>query len=245
MNRQTEEQKERIEKYILGKLDEKEMRQVDEELLENTTLQIIFKEKVVLIHGIRKGFDLEMKKTLKNEELIIRKKKRINKIRYSYISGIAASILLIVASVIILNNREPDLQKLYSNYFAPYPNVENPISRDKEIEYTAFNYYEKGDYTKALEGFMEMQDMNPDNTAVIFYTGVTQLALSKNIEAIKSFSVLSKIKDERFERPALWYTALAWISLENASKAREVLVQLNSGDDKYSKNAKSLLKKIR
>ena len=245
MNKEAEEQKERIENYIMGNLDEKEMRQLDEELLEIPELQIMFKEKEILIHGIRKGFDLEMKKMLHDEELIIRKKKRIKKIRYSYISGIAASILLIVVSFIALNNRNPDLQKLYSDFYTPYPNVESPISRDKDIEYTAFNYYENGNYTKALEVFMQMQDVFHENTAVVFYTGLTQLALSNPGEAIENLNILTKSKDERFERPALWYSSLAWISLENSAKAREVLNKLKTGDDKYSKNAKSLLKKIK
>lgn len=241
----TEEKEERIENYILGKLDEKEMREVDEELLENPTLQIMFKEKEVLIRGIRKGFALDMKKMLQDEESIIRKKKRTRKIRYSSLAAIAATVLLFVASFLFFNNREPDFQKLYADFYAPYPNVENPISRDKEIEYTAFNYYENGNYAQALEGFMEMQEMNPDNTAVIFYTGLTQLALMDNREAIKSFDLVSKIKDERFERPALWYTALAYISLESRGEARDILIQLESGDDKYAKNARRLLKKIK
>lgn len=241
----TEEQKERIENFILGKLDDKEMMQVNKELLENPELQTMFKEKEILIHGIRKGFDMDMKQLLKSEESLIRRKKRTRKINYSYIAGIAASILLIVASFIFFSNRQPDLQKLYADFYAPYPNVVSPISRDNGITYTAYNYYENGNYTQALEGFMEMQDTDPENTAVIFYTGLTQLALMDNREAIKSFGIVSKMKDERFERPALWYTALAWISLENTAKAREVLIGLKSGDDKYAKDAKALLKKIR
>ena len=236
------EENERIDKYLLNKLEDLERKAFEADLKSDASLKELTEQRKVLISGIRSGFSTELKARLQRDDL--RNKQLLRTRRIQYISGIAAVIIIGLFSQVYLSRIKNDSTRIYSEYYKTYPNISSPISRSIENDDSPFYHYETANFEQALVGFNLKLNKTPDNDTVLFYAGISSMELVKYNEAINYFKRVGDIDQSIFTRPANWYLSLAYINLNNYEMAAEYLNNLVAGNDIYATNSEKILKRI-
>ncbi len=236
------EQNDRIEKYLLNTMEDKERIAFEADLESDAGLQELLEHKKILISGIRAGFNNEFKSKLKSDDQW--RKQRLRTRRIQYISGIAAVVIIGLFSQFFLSFIKHDSSRIYSEYYKPYPNITIPISRSEENGDSPFYQFETANFKQALVGFDLILNEKPDNDAALFYAGIASMELLEFEEAIKFLQRVGMDKLGLFTRPAIWYLSLAYINSDNYEMAADYLNKLVAGDDIYSTNSKKILKRI-
>ncbi|MDX2430318.1 MAG: tetratricopeptide repeat protein [Bacteroides sp.] len=196
----------------------------------------------LLISGIKKGFNAELKQQLRDEDQRMNRSIGIRRLRY--LSGIAAVVMIGLISFIFINRISPDPLKLYAEYYQPYPNINKPLTRLEDKSDDPYFLYETGKYRDAITGFKTLLEANPDDEAALFYTGIIQMELQDFEQAAVQFEQLLAQQPGTYSRPALWYISLSYLQLEQTEKAIEFLRELADEEDLYSRNSGKILEKL-
>lgn len=242
-----ENQKEYIEKYLMGELSGEERRQFEETLKGDPSLQKEVEEYRTMLRGIELGFNRDLKNMLREEENRLREhsaKATGRQRTMRIVFAMAAVIALIIVSVFVLRNNKPDTEEILAMYYKPYPNVETPVTRGEQDRQSGYALYEKGQYKEALKLFDTHLNKFPDDPAALFYSGMCYFELGQTSEAIDFLGKVNRSQNNRYSRPALWYEGLALIKLKKDKDARKIFEQLSKGDDIYSRQSKEILQKI-
>lgn len=162
---------------------------------------------------------------------------------------IAASFIVILGvSSFWFLNKEANSEKLFAEYYAPYQNVVQPISRTDKIKNTktlAFENYELKKYTEALKEFDILLLNQKENSDVItFYKAIIYLELNEPQKAIdllkNNFKNSTNWIDKKY-----WYLALAYLKVDNQTEAKRVLIELSKMKINFKRKATlSLLKSL-
>jgi tetratricopeptide (TPR) repeat protein len=236
-----------IEEYLRGELSPEEQASFESSLEEDSELR----EKVEIHRKIRNGIEMGFNKELK--DLLIEEESKLprpkdndtNRIRTLYpIIGVAAAISLLIIAFFTLRTENVDNSELFAEYYQPYPNVEAPISRSEDNESNPYALYEKGAYAEALNQFSEIQSINFDEPAIIFYAAICQLELGLTDDSISSFKQLLELEANKYTRPAKWYLALVYLKSDQSSQAISYLNELTTFDDVYAKRAIQILSEV-
>lgn len=167
--------------------------------------------------------------------------------------SIAAGFLILVIGVYLLYLQAPVHQdSLFMAHFSYLPSaMEEGSSRTTDapsvenLKLAAIGAYEAEKYFEAEGLFRAYIAENPSDVEMQFYYGIILLGNDKGAAALP---LLQKMQSQpvrkAYERPAKWYTALAFLQIEQKGKAVEELQELISGNDKYARNAVELLKVI-
>ncbi len=162
---------------------------------------------------------------------------------------VAASISLMLSflgTVYFFNSDGNSNEELYAAYFAPYSNVEYPITRSEtlhNIKRNAFIAYEMGDFSKA-EKLLNKAYEESKNIELLFYKGISLLSQNKQQEGsgILQFYLTQGTK---YRTQANWYLALSNLQLGKKERAKKYLLEvINSTGDFKKKESKILLEKI-
>lgn len=196
----------------------------------------------LLISGIKKGFNAELKQQLQDEDQRMNRSVSIRRLRY--LSGIAAALMIGLISFIFINRISPDPLKLYAEYYQPYPNINKPLTRLEGKSDDPYFLYETGKYPDAIAGLNALLEANPDDEAAIFYTGIIHMELQDFEQAAEQFEKLLDQQSLSYSRPALWYISLTYLQLEQSEKATEYLQQLTNENDLYGRNSEKILEKL-
>jgi tetratricopeptide (TPR) repeat protein len=234
-----------VEKYLLDELSEEERSAFEKIAQEDQDLKRRIDEHRVLIDGLRKGFNRELKHMLREEESKIqpteaRKKERFLSLRNPWM--IAASVsLLLVAGVVFLPWNNVSGEAIYDKYYQTYPNILNPVTRSGQPEKSGFWYYEAADYKNALMKFEQDLSKNPDHPGLNFYAGISQIELQQYRAALASLHKVVKADDAALSKPALWYIALVNLKTGRKKAASKALKTLSAGEDTYARKASEIL----
>ncbi|MBL6446306.1 hypothetical protein JMN32_08300 [Fulvivirga sp. 29W222] len=198
-------------------------------------------EELDLMRDIRKGIELHGHQRLK-AILQDREKKHQAKPK-PIIWKVAASLFIALGlgySIFQFYGHKGDL---YKEYYLPYPNVVNPISRSAApTTGDGITYYEQEQYSAALDKLLKQLKEEQDNDTVKFYLAQTYLALDKSADAI---TYLRQVEEKsRFYEPAQWYLALTHLKNENIKEARTQLKLIIASQSSYSKEASELLDQL-
>ncbi len=196
----------------------------------------------LLIRGIQKGFNAELKQHLQDEDQRMNRASSIRRLRY--LSGIAAVLMIGLISYIFINRISPDPLKLYAEYYQPYPNINKPLTRLEDKSDDPYFLYETEKYQDAITGFKTLLEEDPADEAALFYTGIIHMELQDFEKAAEEFEKLLAQLPGPYSRPALWYISLSYLQLEQAEKATEYLRKLTDEQDPYGRNSGKLLKKL-
>jgi len=236
------EQNDRIDHYLLNKMDDNEREAFENDLNSDPELRRLTRNRQVIIMGIKAGFNSELKEKLKAEDT--RRKNAFPEKRIQYLSAIAAIVIIGLFSQVFLSRIKNDPARIYSEYYRTYPNVSIPISRSEENSENPYYLYETGDFRGALSEFKSLIEAEPGNETVLFYAAITCMELLDFDNAIKYLEIVAGEDQNRFTRPSYWYLSLAYINSENIEEASAWLEKLAEGDDIYSNDAKKILKRI-
>lgn len=182
---------------------------------------------------------LESRNKLKSKlQLLEKNSKKINSKSWIFI---AASAIVLLGISLFYINQTPSTNKLFADYFEPYPNVESPIVRSgspKSIKEEAFVAYEIADYNKASEMFSELSKITDDPYAP-FYHAVSLMVINKIEDAVSIFTNTSWSKD--YQGKVDWYLSLCQIKLHKLEEAKFTLKKIIKNNSYNHVKAKKLL----
>jgi tetratricopeptide (TPR) repeat protein len=157
----------------------------------------------------------------------------------------AALLVALLAPIVYLYNGRANLPHelaTLEKYPAAFPLLTRdgtPSDRSESVRRLAHQAYSRADYRRAEELFGQLR---PDAESY-FYAGVSQYFLGDHQKALFSLDRAMEL-DQRWEPPALWYRASAFLKLGQEERARQTLSQLVQGDHEYRQKGLDLLKKL-
>ena len=234
-----------IEKYLEGRLTEKERKKFDQLYKENKE----FKEEV--------DFEEYVARTLQDEDIIQFRekiaetmKKRKREYYYGWINKATMKYAAIVVTVFALGFGAINVfEKDYSNndlFNKYYSSEQVNISRSSNANIVeAVRYYQSGQYVNAIDQFKDLLEKDASNIAVRFYLGVSYVETKNFNKAIESFRYIISDQDNLYIEHAEWYLGLCYLKNEEMDKAiNQFTIIAESEDNYYSKKAQNLLSKI-
>lgn len=158
----------------------------------------------------------------------------------------AAALLVVVFLSVFVIRYSNHMKLMYSiSTFSP-PVYINSETRGKDTGETfarAMQYYNQGDFTRALE-ILKKISTTQQNPQVIFFRGVCFLFADELKDALSEFDIIIKDMNPSYYDEAIYYRAIVLLRMNKKQKAQEELKHLAGMFSPYAAKAKTLLKKI-
>ncbi|MEM8523185.1 MAG: tetratricopeptide repeat protein [Bacteroidota bacterium] len=162
--------------------------------------------------------------------------------RIRAIGLVVLPLLFSIGIVWLLMSSTPSEQAFISVY-ERYPSYgvekSDPKSKLKAMKQEAFNHYETGNLSLAIDELQTLFEETEDHQ-YLFYKGVALLEENRVEEALQAFGAYNS-KERTFYLPALYYTGLAHIRADDIEQARKVYDDLSTSR-KYQANLATALK---
>lgn len=208
-----------IDKYLKGKLNSKELKELNSLLKGSQSLSAAAREHGIIIAGIKEAGRNNLKKKLKGLTTAFnRERKRAD------------------SKIIIKKKLKETLIKLYSKYFSPYEDLVTVRSGNKKYALLneAMHHYNHRNYKDAVKLFRQILKTEPQNIAVLFYSGISLLELDKADEALKAFKKVIKLDSGYLKEQSLWYTGLIYLKQYEVDKAIKLFSTIPPDYSNYS-----------
>lgn len=225
-----------IELYFQRKLDKKASDNFEKELKTNAK----FADEVELYKKAVQGVQNEgLRSQLKEyHNKLFNEADKGKKINWKFYIGVAASLLLLIASIYIFTNKTISNKELFIAYFEPYPNLVTTRNNATTHFAEAMESYSNGNFEKTILAFDKIDKNKTLNNQVLFYKGISYLALDNPSKAIVLFKQLANHK--QYNEQLAWYLAMAYLKLNNAENARKQLIQIGEESYKYAETQELL-----
>ncbi|MEO1435148.1 MAG: hypothetical protein AAFV80_06390 [Bacteroidota bacterium] len=232
---------ERLRKYLEHQLSAEERAYVDQQIQSDpqwaTALQ--------LMQQIRSSARAEVGVSIRQqlEEELERPTTRVKWLRPAI--GIAASLALLIACWWMLQSAVAPSQVFANSFEVPKASLARDLGPQNVLN-SLLDAYNQGNFDPILEqGPALLTDETIDYTsALAFHLGIAQL---QNAQADLALNTFTQVDPEsNFHFDALWFKALANLSLDKVQEAKGLL---NSLPEKYispnGRSAKQVLKKLK
>ncbi|MEL7003515.1 MAG: hypothetical protein AAFN93_12390 [Bacteroidota bacterium] len=230
-----------LDSYFRNEMSKKEQEEFLSKVDSDEKLREMFEQ-----HGdIVKAIELSSLKSLKDQ--LINKEKELStpsttSTDYTLYLKIAAGVCIIALSTWLLikfNSTDINHPELFAANYEPYPNVVNPLNRSSAIvDKDPYELFELKEYTKSLDA---LENMKKSDTT-IFYQGQIHLALNNPDLAIERFNEIQS--SSSFSDASQWYLALTYMSKNDIKTSKNILKNIVTKENAYSKRAQSLLKSM-
>lgn len=234
-----------VKKYLSGELTTDERSFLDKRLQEDTVLKKEFGLYKTMVIAMEEHYDEALKETLKKED--INKTKKNRSIFVPLMVAASVVTILIVSYAFFKYSKVTSPQELYSEYYKPYYNVIDDYKRGSDLttsETEAFKLYEQKEYESAIKAFENGLSGNPENTPLLFYGGLSYLAVEKPDEAITMLMPVAS-SNHNLKEAAEWYLALAYLKNNNLLQSQKLLEDIAGSEGAYKEKAMSLLRELR
>ena len=235
--------RDKIEKYLLNRMTEREKADFENELQNNDLLNEQLELEQAIVGQIQKRAFIDEQINIAKKEM--QGGKTIRLTIYSVVS-IAAIFIMVLLVQGVWHGQQYD--KMYAENFIPYKDgyLENYVARGEISRSTnsgsgsltrgevvidsllinVFMAYNKGEFTKAELQFDQLLE-HQDNPELRFYLAVTQLENGKAELAIKTLQPLYNLKqDYRYFEQIRWYLSLSHLKLHHKTEAMKYLNEL-------------------
>jgi len=231
---------ERIDSYLANELSSEERFAFEKLMADDPEIRKKVDNTRAVIEGLQ---DYELKQQFKK----LHKKhasegKVVNLSRKYWISGIAAAVLALIVSTFLLFDKGSNPQQLFSDNFAPYPDIYSSRGADNESSFEkAMELYSRGNYSNAILQFDLAEGSSIANTDYInFYKGLSYLAMG---DANSAFPLFEIVQDSRLFEQANWYIGLSLLKQGNTKETVERLKKIEKGQFNYDQ-AQELLAEL-
>ncbi len=214
---------EKIEAYILRRLDEKDLKAFEEDMKNNEVLRQEVESMKTLIMGIE---TFQLKGKLQNlaqqyEEKETEKKGKVvsfNKLRYI---AVAASVIAIASiGIWFLPDKSSD-ELLLSEYFYRDPGLPTKMgTSDQYSFYEGMVSYKSGDYARALEMWEDV-NIGIGTDTLTYYKSMVHLNVGNWQRFMDEINKLTS--ESPFTDKANWYKLQAYLEQNNYEAAMEIL----------------------
>ena len=165
---------------------------------------------------------------------------------------VATFLLAIVAGYFVYNHLNQE-QQLFAQHFEYMPSVirvegaeRNVSAKESSLLSSAVQAYETGKHKDAEGLFRAYLSQEAADTEVSFYYALLQLGKGNPGVAVPILEeVAEKPPRVGYERAAKWYLGLAQLKKGQADNAVAYFEQLTGGEDRYAKNAQTVLTQLR
>lgn len=221
---------ERIDKYLANELTSQERASMEELIASDDDIRQKVEVAKMTIDGLQ---DYELKESFKSlHDKYSSQTKTVSFANRYWISGIAASILLVIVSTVIFLQKSSNPKDLFAENFSPYPNIYTARGNSAESSFEkGISAYSKGDYSNAIKYFD-----NNENIAVNyveyanFYKGLSLLATG---EGDKAFPLFEGVQLSQLGEQAHWYACLSLLEQGEVKQAITYLKKIKQGQYKY------------
>lgn len=237
-----------IEGYILGHLTGTDLAKFERELRTNDDL----KKELLLTRKIMTSVtqkDFSDTQNFIKDSIARRKGKSKERYQIPLIYRIAATVVLLIASTLIIynvSNTNSSHDELFNEHFKIYPNLitERTEGTAGNALDSAMKCYDRRDFECAIHHFNKLNA--PQEDAVEIYEGVSYLALGITDSAIMVFNKTIKSTNIDYSNQAKFYKSLCLIKEEKIKEAKQLLVELkNNGSSYYKSQAVKILEELR
>lgn len=213
-----------IDEYLLGHLDGGNAQKVEAEISANPALQ----EQLDLEREFIKGFTLVGQEQFRKRLDAIEKEletepdsKVTPKNATGYYLVVAAIIAAMILFAYLLLSRGPDTEKVYANFYEPYPVSFSTRAEDTDEQLLEIGeLYENQQYEAAIPKLTALLKERPEDGQLHLALGISYLE-TDDLEAAQN--VFQNIRAEGiqlYNDLAVWYLALALIKADDLDKAR-------------------------
>lgn len=252
---QNNEQQEKIELYLEGKLDREALEQFEQEMNSDEA----FKRRVNITKDVNERFDdaLFAKKLNElvqpfNEKYIDNQSDSHFLFKYKWL--LLGLLGLSIAGISVFfwsnskseNNVDNSDAAIFAMYYKAYePSFTNRSTSIEEDQQTILQYYQEKNYQAAIPLIEPLLKDSSANNEWKMVLGICYLNTENRELAIQLFEEIAN-GDVYFMRDlGQWYLALAHFKNENKAAAKPILEKLASQKNgKYAKLAKDLLSKL-
>ena len=222
---------ERIEKYLLGEMGPEERAGFEQELSNNADLQAALEQTRLLVRGIEyagmKGMMDDFHNMIpdnahENRYIQTTFKTMRNKMMPYLIA--ASVLLLVVLGVWWLTNLQPAHEKLFARHYQPDPGLITPMSSGENyLFYAGMVEYRLGNYDNAIDKWSQVLNQKPLNDTLSYFLGVAFLSVNDLSSATAMLNDAVAHTQSVFIDDAWYYLGLAHLKKGNWEKALAAL----------------------
>lgn len=226
-----------IDRYLAGELSDKETSILEQQLASDNEFSELYQNHLdTIAHFKTYHFRTNIQGIQKNYLESQPKPKST----WIYISGIAATIALVLVSYLLFQVEEVSSGQLFQTYFTPYQSI-GTVRGDEDSLSQAINYYELGQYdsTILLLSHIGFEAIRTEKMTLLL--GVSYLAVKDFKNALETLDKIraSKIYSEQVD----WYRALGHLGANDTEMALKELKAIGSGAYKYDE-AQEVIKNL-
>jgi tetratricopeptide (TPR) repeat protein len=153
-------------------------------------------------------------------------------------------IAIITGGMLIFSPVGYTPEKLFRMYYKSGETVGVSRSGDANMV-EAIRYFTQNDFEQADLLFSEILANEPQNIAVVYYSGISNIELKNFDKASEMFETIVAHGENLYTENAEWYLGLSHLAAGKLEQAEEVFkVIASSPDNYYSDEALSILEKI-
>lgn len=239
-----------IDDYVEGALDQASKEEFESALSSNKSLSFEYKfgKDIDRILGDDELLDFSEKCLAASNEMKLPAQKLAKVVhftrRYWYAAASLVVIALIISGIVLFNPGSYSGEKLFRMYYKSGDAV--GISRSGNISMAeALLAFSKSEYVSADQLFDQILANEPDNFAVRYYAGISNIELKNFPKAIKMFEFILDDPNNLYSEFAEWYLGLSLLASEQADEATSVFTNIaSSRGHLYQKEASSILDKL-
>ena len=239
-----------IERYLEGKMQPSEKLWFEKELEGNLWLrkELELRRKTDSLASNTGAINLREK--LMQAETRHRTRKPIERVARKVPVNYAATILglLIIGSLIIFSSNRLDIAKVEDSALAAYDfSTESRATSKAEPQelLPAIDLYNAGMFAEALMEFNAIPVESPNFAQSTLMAGMTSMQLEDYQKAIESFKKVIDHADNLYTEDASYYLGLSYYRIDEFDKARHVFEGIINSDNRFKKEAKKILRKIK
>ena len=244
---------EKIEGYLNKTLSEEDMKAFEREMQADSDLA----EEVRLFADIDKAIidtpALNFQRMVKEQgELFLKEEKheeatvRTMNIK-PYQWAIAAAVVLLIVSTVILLNRKTTKELSVEELLAQTYPIEvdrSSLENDSTDKAKAIKHYQNKEFDQAAGLFQQLADENPQDMESIFYLANAYLNQKEFDKAQKEFEKIIKDNESLLVEDSRWYLALIFLHQEQIEKAKAELEILAGSSRRWGTKAGKILEQL-
>jgi tetratricopeptide (TPR) repeat protein len=239
-----------IDSYVEGDMDEFSRKKFEAELASNRDLSLEFQLEQDIAKALEDEDLLEFRaKCIEAQNDVNLSERKLVKIvhltrKYWYAAAAVVLVALIIGSTFLINPGNYSTDKLFKMYYKSGETI--GISRSGNVDIAeALRYFSKSDYQTASGLFDKILVNDPNNFAVRYYSGISNIELKNYSQAILMFESIIKDGNNLYAENADWYLGLSYLAAGQVAQAESVFTRIVSTPSHYYNNeAKSILEKI-
>jgi tetratricopeptide (TPR) repeat protein len=236
---------ETIENYLAGTLEAAQKAQVENRIDTDPS----FAQKVSLVKETRDVLKIDVEGFRKDletiEEEFAANRWSIHQFfkENSYLMAAAVALIAVVGVSYLIWFQNPPTSELFAaNFQIPPENITTRADLESNALSKGLRAYSEENYLSANEQFEQILTTDPNNQAVLFYSGICHLTLSEEQQAIDKFERIITDGPGEYLTAAKWYLGLTYLKLEDLLRSKVVLEELyQSESGTYAARAGDLL----